>query len=242
MSAPIRGISSMATRSLLADAVGAWHERRGAEVHFESVGGVDAAKRVAGGEAFDVVVLAADAIEALAAAGHLERSSITPLARAHVAAALRRGTARMCLGSVDELRTSLLAVRSVGHSTGPSGRALLALFAQLGIADALRGRLVEAPPGVAVGTLVARGEVELGFQQLSELIDVDGIDIVGPLPAALDIVTTFAGAVTTGSTQPAAARALLEFIHSPAADGFRQQRGLQAPVRTGSPQPASEHS
>ncbi len=227
MTSPITGISSMATRQFLAEAVAAWQERAGAAVAIDSVGGVDAAKRVQAGEAFDVVILAADAIGKLAAAGRIVDGSVTDLVRSGVAIAVPRGAARPDIGSEEALRRAVLAAPTVGYSTGPSGVALQQLFARWGIADAIQSRLVQAPPGVAVGSLVARGEVALGFQQLSELMHLDGIEVVGAMPPGLEIVTTFTGAVCTASAQPNAARALLDFIRSPAADEARRRNGMQ---------------
>jgi len=223
----INGISSMATRALLAEAVDAWQRHGGANAGFESVGGVDAARRVRDGEAFDVVVLAADAIDQLHATGRIVEGGVTALARSNVAMAVRHGAARPTVDSEEALRGAVLSARSVGYSTGPSGVALQKLFARWGITDAIRGRLVQAPSGVPVGALLARGDVELGFQQLSELMHFEGIDVLGPMPPGLEIVTTFAGAVCTASTQPEAARALLDFIRSPAADQARQRHGMQ---------------
>jgi len=217
----------MATRQFLAEVVEAWQRRGGVDVAIESVGGVDAAKRVQSGEAFDVVVLAADAIAKLAAADRVAADSVSDLVRSGVAIAVPRGAARPDIGSEEALRSAVLAARSLGYSTGPSGVALQQLFARWGIADAVRERLVQAPPGVAVGSLVARGEVALGFQQLSELMHLDGIDVVGPMPPGLQIVTTFSGAVCTASTQPDSARQLLDYIRSPAADAARRRNGMQ---------------
>jgi len=228
MSTRITGISSMATSQFLADAVAAWPKRDGAEVAIESVGGVDAAKRVQAGEPFDVVVLAADAIAKLAAAGHVVADSVTGLVRSGVAIAVPRGAPKPDIGSEAALRAAVLAAPTLGYSTGPSGVALQQLFTRWGIDDEIRARLVQAPPGVPVGSLVARGEVALGFQQLSELMHLDGIDVVGPMPEPLQIVTTFSGAVGAASTQPEAARELLAYIHSPAADAARRRHGMEA--------------
>ena len=151
MSTRITGISSMATRLFLAEVVAAWRKRGGADVAIESVGGVDAAKRVQSGEAFDVVVLAADAIKKLAAADRVVADSAIDLVRSGVAIAVPRGATRPDIGTEEALRAAVLAARSVGYSTGPSGVALQQLFARWGIADAIRDRLVQAPPGVPVG-------------------------------------------------------------------------------------------
>jgi molybdate transport system substrate-binding protein len=223
----LSGISSMATRLLLADLADAYRQRSGVLASFESVGGVDAAKRVAAGEAFDVVVLAADAIDKLAAAGHVVAGSRVDLVQSAVAVAVRAGAPRPDIGSEAALRLAVQAARSIGYSTGPSGVALTALFERWGIADALRERIVQAPPGVPVGTLVARGEVELGFQQLSELMHLDGIHIIGPMPAETPIFTTFSGALCAASTQAPAVQALLEFMRSPASAELKQRHGMQ---------------
>jgi len=228
MDTSLTGISSMATRGLLADVVEAWQRRGGAKLRFESVGGVDAAKRVSDGERFDVVVLAADAIGRLAAEGRVVPGSERALARSGVAVAVRRGARVPAIQTEAALREAVLAARTLGYSTGPSGAALLKLFARWGIDDVLRPRLVQAPAGIAVATLLARGDAELGFQQLSELIHADGIAVIGPMPPGLEIDTVFSGAVCATSAQPDAAAALLDFIGSPAADEARRRHGLRA--------------
>jgi len=218
----------MATRQLLADAAELWRQRNRGDVLFESVGGFDAARRVQQGEPFDVVVLAADAINQLIAAGRVVAGSRTDVARSGVAIAVREGAPRPALETEDALRDAVLSARAIGYSTGPSGVALQKLFERWGIAQTVRDRLVQAPAGVPVGTLLARGDVTLGFQQLSELIHVQGIAVVGTMPAGTEIVTTFSGAICSTSTQPDAARALLDFIRSPCGDAARQRHGMQA--------------
>ena len=222
MSAPLAAISSMATARFLADAVDLWRQRGGSDVQLVSVGGVDAARRLYNGERFDVVVLAADPIDKLEAAGRLVAGSRVDLVRSGVSIAVQRGASRPDIRTEASLRLALLAARAVGYSTGPSGAALKEIFARWAIADSL----VQAPPGVPVGALVARGEVDIGFQQLSELMHVEGIDVVGPMPPGLEIVTVFSGAVCAASAKPDAARALLGFLRSPAADDARRHHGL----------------
>jgi len=224
--AAITGISSMATRRLLAELAAAWEQRSGTSVAIESVGGVDAARRVQAGEVFDLVVLASDAIERLLASGRVAPGSRIDLVRSDVAVAVKAGAARPDIGSEDALRRAVLGARSLACSTGPSGVALAQLFERWGIADELRSRIVQPPPGVPVGTLVARGEVELGFQQWSELIHVQGIELLGPLPEAVRITTIFSGGVCTASTRPEAARAVLEYMASPDAAEAKRRQGM----------------
>ena len=227
MGTPILGISSMATRQLLADLVHLYHQQTGVEVDFESVGGVDAVKRVQAGEAFDVVALASDAIDRLVAAGSVVAGSRTDLVRSVVSVAVRAGALRPDISSEAALRAAVLSARSVGYSTGPSGVALAAMFERWGIAEEIRPRIVLASPGVPVGRLVAEGEVELGFQQYSELMHLPGIDILGAMPAGCEIVTTFSAALCTASTRPEAVRSLLAFLSSPAAVDAKRRNGME---------------
>ena len=140
---------------------------------------------------------------------------------------MRAGAPRPDIGSEAALRQALLAARSIGYSTGPSGVALLKLFERWGIADTLRERIVQAPPGVPVGALVARGEVELGFQQRSELMHLQGIDLIGAMPPGAQIVTTFSAALCTASTQPGAVRELLAFMRSPETAALKRRHGME---------------
>ena len=226
MSSPLRGISSMATRQVLADLVSAWCAAGGSGAAIESVGGVDAARRVQAGEAFDLVVLASDAIDKLVAAGHAFAGSRVDIVRSGVAVAVKAGAPRPDMATEDGVRRAVLAAPSIGYSTGPSGTALLKLFERWGIAEEVRGRTVQARPGVPVGSLVASGEVALGFQQFSELKDLAGIDVLGPLPSAIQIDTVFSGAVCTTSTSPAAVRELLAFMASPQAADTKRRHGM----------------
>jgi molybdate transport system substrate-binding protein len=221
--ATITGISSMATRALLAELTAA----HGQPVAIESVGGVDAARRVQAGEAFDVVVLASDAIDKLIASGRVLAGSKVDLVRSGVAVAVKAGAARADISTEEAVKRAVLAAATLGYSTGPSGVQLAKLFERWGIAEQIAPRIVTAPPGVPVGTLVARGDVALGFQQLSELTSLHGIDVLGPLPPAIQITTTFSAGVCAASMQPDAARALLAFLASPDTAPIKQRHGMQ---------------
>jgi molybdate transport system substrate-binding protein len=228
MSSQLKILSSMATRQVLADLVAQF--RSGSPVTqaivVESVGGVDAAQRVRDGEVVDAVVLAANAIDQLIEAGRLVAGSRVDLVKSGVAVAVRAGTAQPAIDSEDAVRQAVLGARSLSYSTGPSGVHLAKLFARWGIAEQIQGRIVQAPPGVPVGSLVAQGEVELGFQQLSELMNLPGITVLGPLPPAIQIITTFSAALSATAADPAAVRALLAWMASPAASAAKLKNGM----------------
>jgi molybdate transport system substrate-binding protein len=223
----IKGISSMATRQLLAELVAAYEQRSGCRVEIESVGGVDAARRVQAGEPFDLVVLACDAIDKLIAAGRVLAGSRVDLVRSGVAVAVRAGAPKPDISTEDALRRAVLAARSISYSTGPSGVALGKLFERWGIAAEIQGRIVQAPPGVPVGALLARGEVELGFQQLSELMFLDGIEVVGALPVPVQIVTIFSAGICAGGEQAEAVRSMLDFMTSEQVDDAKRRHGME---------------
>ncbi|MBL8327619.1 MAG: substrate-binding domain-containing protein [Rubrivivax sp.] len=228
MSTELRLISSMATRQLLAELLAQHRAEGGASVLQESVGGVDAARRVLAGEAFDAVVLASAAIEQLIAAGRVVAGSRCDVARSGIAIAVREGTPRPDIGSELAVRAAVLAASSVGYSTGPSGTHLLHLFERWGIAAAVRERTVQAPPGVPVGSLVAEGRVALGFQQLSELLNQPGISVVGPLPPQIQAETVFSAGLCSSSTRPEATLGLLRFLASDATAAAKSRHGMAA--------------
>ena len=227
MTPELRLISSMATRQLLADLVARFAATSPQKVSVESVGGVDAAKRVKAGEAFDGVILASNAIDDLIAAGKVVAGSRVDLVLSGVAIAVRAGAQRPDISTEEAVKRAVLAAPSLSYSTGPSGVALAALFDRWGIAGTIKPRIVQAPPGVPVGTLVARGEVELGFQQLSELMHLPGIDVVGALPAPVRIVTTFSGGICAAAKDPAGAAALLAYLASPATAKAKRLHGME---------------
>ena len=227
MASTLKIISSMATKQVLAELIAQYRQDHALDIQLESVGGVDAAKRVQAGEAFDLVVLAQDAVDKLVAAGRVVDGSRVDIVRSGVAVAVRAGAPHPDIGSEDALKASLLAARTLSYSTGPSGVQLVKLFERWGIADTLKDRIVQAPPGVPVGSLVAKGEAEIGFQQLAELIHLPGIDLLGPLPDAVQITTVFSGGIARSAQQADAARALLAFFASAAAAAAKQRQGME---------------
>ena len=217
----------MATRLLLVELATLYQAQSGRALDLIAVGGVDAAKRIQAGEAFDLVFLAADAMHKLAQSGHVLPDSLVPLAVSGVAVAVPAGAPVPDLSTEASVKQAVLAAPVVSYSTGPSGTALLALLDHWGIAQQMQGRLLQAPPGVPVGELVAQGRAALGFQQLSELMHLSGITVAGTLPASIAIDTTFCGAVAAVSTHAQAAREVLAFMGSAQASEAKHRQGMR---------------
>jgi molybdate transport system substrate-binding protein len=183
--------------------------------------------RLQRGEPVDVVILAAEALDALIGQGHVRAGSRVDLVRSSIGMAVRSGAPKPDISSVEALTRTLLEAKSIAYSASASGTYLSTqMFQRLGIADQMKGkaRRIESE---RVGVVVARGDAEIGFQQVSELLPIAGIDYVGPLPAAVQRVTTFSAGVGSGSKAPAAARALIEFLTSPAAAPVIAKTGLE---------------
>jgi molybdate transport system substrate-binding protein len=215
-SPPLQLISSMATRAVLRELAARCQDATGQAVHTDAAGGVDVAKRVRAGAAPDLVEVASDVIDALIAEGHL-RPERVDLVKSGVAVAVRAGAARPDIASEEALRRAVLSAATLSYSTGPSGTHLEKTFERWGVLASIRDRIVVPPPGTPVGTLVADGRAELGFQQLSELAALPGIEVVGPLPPEVQSLTIFSGGVASRGERPDAARAVLDFMASAAA-------------------------
>jgi molybdate transport system substrate-binding protein len=224
---PLKVMSSLAIKGAYLQLVPGFEKREGQQLETEWVGMVDIRKRMLAGEMTDVVIGSASLIEDLTRIGSLDSRSRVDLAKSGVGAAVRKGAPKPDIGSVDALKSTLRAVRSIVYSSGPSGVYLAELFQRLGLAEELKGRAVQMPPGVLVGEVVARGEAELGFQQLPELRQVAGIDYVGPLPPDVQLLTVFSGAIHSKSSQGKAGRALLRFLASRDAATVMKKYGLE---------------
>ena len=207
-------LSSMATRRLLADFAALHESRSGQAVALTAMGGVDAARMVRAGDPVDVVVLAKPVMAKLEAEGFLLPGSCVDLARSPTVVAVRAGASRPDLSSEAAVRATLLDAAAIAYSTGPSGDHLIGLLTRWGILDTVAAKLVKAEPGVPVGSLLAQGAASLGLQQFSELMDLPGVEIIGPLPPGIDATTTFTAGVGTASPLPVPSRAFLAFMSS----------------------------
>ena len=223
----LTGVSSMATRQLLNELSRSFAQAAPWSVEIEAMGGVDAARRVREGTSFDLVVLAANVMEQLESEGWIVPGTRAGIARSGVAIAVRRGLPRPAIATESDVKQAVLAARKICYSTGPSGDHLKRLFERWNIAGAIAGRVVEAKPGVPVGELVARGDADLGFQQLSEFLDVAGIEIVGPLPAEIQTITTFTAGVGAKSAHADGARAFIAHCVAPETAATKQRLGME---------------
>ena len=182
-------------------------------------------KRIGGGEVFDLVVGSADSIDILIRESKLKNR--VDLAKAEAGVGVRKGGRRPDLSSVEALKRELRAARKVGYSTGPSGVYLAELFERWGMAGELAPKLVLAPSGVMVGTFVARGEVDFGFQQKSELLQVEGVEYAGALPAEIGLTTSFTSGLPFSGKEEKNVKSWIAFFTSPGAAPVLKKHGLE---------------
>jgi molybdate transport system substrate-binding protein len=185
------------------------------------------ATRVAAGETADVVILPVAQIEELIRKGRLVTGSRVDVAKSGIGVAVKTGAEKPDLRSGETLKAALLKAKSIAHSTGPSGVHMARLLQQWGIADAVKTKIIIAPSDTPVGDMLARGQAEIGFQQVSELIHIKGIDYLGPLPDDVQEVTVFAAALHEFASAPNAAKALVEFLSAPAAAPAIRKSGME---------------
>jgi len=225
--AEIKVLSSTAIKEPFVELIPGFERSTGNKVVAMWAGTIDVLKRLQGGEVVDLVILSGPAIDELIKQGKIVPGSRVDLAKSGVGVAVRSGAPKPDISTADALKRSLLAAKSIAYSTGPSGVYLGGLFQRMGIADELKAKTKVSAPGVSVGEMVARGEAEIGFQQVSELLPVAGIDYLGPLPAEIQSLTVFSGGIHTGASQPDAARALVKYITSPEAVPVIKKKGME---------------
>jgi molybdate transport system substrate-binding protein len=220
-------ISSMATRQILSELAAAF-SAGGQATQVESVGGVEAARRIRAGEHFDVVVLADAALRNLAADGFIAAATIAPFAISPTAIAILAGASRPDTIDAAAIKTLIATPARIAVSTGPSGVSVRKLFQSWDLGEAIAQRIIEAPPGVPTARLIASGQADVGFQQLSELRGEAGIDIAGVVPSDLLPVTVFSTGLCTGASDPAGARALQAYLLAPSAAATKRRHGMES--------------
>jgi molybdate transport system substrate-binding protein len=190
-------------------------------------GSVDIMKRMQAGETCDLVIMPGASVDELIKLGKVVAGSRVDLAKSGIGVAVRAGAPKPDISSGDALKRALLAANSIAYSSSASGVYLAGLFQRMGIAEELRPKIKQSPPGVPVGELIARGEAEIGFQQISELLPVAGIDYLGPLPADIQHFTLFSSGLHIGAKEPEAAKALIDFLKGPAAAPVIKRSGME---------------
>ena len=191
------------------------------------VGTADLARRLHEGAVFDAVICASNLLEELTGTGTLMAGSRSDVARSGVGVAVKAGSPKPEFGSEEALKKTLIGAKAIGISTGPSGVYLNELFQRMGVLDQIKPKFKMPAPGGMVSELVAKGEADIGFQQVSELVNKTGVDLVGALPDSLQKVTVFSGGVHSRSAQPDVARAFLRFIASAGHEPVLRKHGLQ---------------
>jgi len=192
-------------------------------------------KQVAEGEVNDVTIVTAQLIGELIKQGRIVAGSETDLARSAMALAVQKGAPQPDISTAEKFKEAMLKAKSLGMSNpvggGTSGGVLARAFERLGIADEMKPKLTFGPGGPAglIGNFLVRKEVELGIQQMPELMAVPGIDIVGPLPPGIQQISTFCAGVSTGAKQAAAGRAFIAFMTTPAAKAVLRAKGMETP-------------
>jgi molybdate transport system substrate-binding protein len=225
--AELKVIGSPGTRAPYTLLVPGFEETTGNKVTTTWGGVNEITKRVVDGEIADVVMLPAAQIDDLIKLGKIVPDTRVDVARSGVGVAVRAGAPKIDISSADSIKKALLAAKSIAYSSGPSGIYIASMIQKWGIADQLKSKTVAAAPNTPIGEVVARGDAEIGFQQVSELLPVKGIEYLGPLPAEIQSMTTFSAGVHRQAAAPEAARALLKFLTAPEAASIIRKTGME---------------
>lgn len=220
-------LSTLATREAYVELLEQFERATGFRVSPTWTGTADIMKRIAAGEFYDIVITSRTSLDDLIAQGRIVAGSRTDLARSGIGIAVRAGAPRPEIASAEDLKQALLAARTIGYSTGPSGIYLQGLFDRMGISEVVKAKAKQIPSGGTVGTIVASGDAEIGFQQVSELLHATGIDFIGALPPDVQHVTILSGGIRTGTRNAEAARGLMTFLTSGAAASVLTKHGLE---------------
>ena len=224
--AEIKVIGSPGFREAYTELVPAFEKSTGHRVTTIWGGVNEIANRVAAGETADIVILPVAQIDDLIGKGKLVAKSRVVVAKSGVGVAVRAGAPKIDIRSGDAIKNALLAAKSISYSNGPSGAHMADLIKKWGIADQVKAKIVIAPPDTPVGVVLARGGADIGFQQVSELLHVKGIDYLGPLPADVQEITAFAAALHSTAKTPDAAAALVKYLSAPAAAPIIKKTGM----------------
>jgi molybdate transport system substrate-binding protein len=229
IAAEIKVLAANALKAAYVERVAAFEQSTGHRVTTAWGGTEGLTKRVGDGEQVDVVLIAAPNIDRLIAQGKLVAGSRADVATSGVGIAVRSGLPKPDISTPDAVKQAVLAARAVAYSAGPSGAYVVELFRKMGIAEQIQHKVRQPPSGAPVAELLARGDADLGFQQVSELVHEKGIDYLGPLPAQIQNVTVYAAGLHAAAPAADAAKALIRFLASPDTGPSLRKIGMEAP-------------
>jgi len=221
-------LSTQATEQAYRELTPRFEAMTGHKVTTTFTGTLDVKKRIAAGEAFDLLIMASSDIDAFMTSDTLVAGSRIDLAKSGVGVGVKAGAPKPDISTTEAFKKTLLAAKSIGYSTGPSGVYIIGVFDRLGIADQVKPKLKQTPTGVFVGTIVVNGEAEIGIQQVSEMSTYPGVDYVGPLPAEIQKMTIFSSGIAANGKQAEAAKALVKFLTAPEAGAAFKKRGMES--------------
>jgi molybdate transport system substrate-binding protein len=225
--AEIKVLSTQATEEVYRELVPQFEKATGHKVTTVFTGTLGAQKRLTDGESYDMLIMSSPSIDAQIKAGKVMDGSRVDIAKSGVGVGVPKGASKPDINTTDALKKTILGAKSIGYSTGPSGVYMISLFEKLGLADQVKDKLKQTPTGVFVGTIIASREVEIGFQQVSELSNFPGVDYVGPLPADVQHTTVFSSGMIRDAKEVEAAKALVKFLTSPEAGSAFKKRGME---------------
>jgi molybdate transport system substrate-binding protein len=220
-------LSTQAAEQAYRELVPQFEAASGHKVSTIFTGTLDVQKRIGAGEMYDLIIMAGPAIDDFIKAGKVVPGTRVDLVKSGVGVAVPAGAPKPDISTTAALKQTLVAAKSIGYSTGPSGVYMLGLFQRLGVADIVKPKLKQTPTGVFVGAIVANHEAEIGFQQVSEFVHFPGVDYVGPLPAEVQEVTVFSAGIQVGAKEAEAAKAWVKFLTAPTAAPVYRKMGLE---------------
>lgn len=223
----IKVLASGATKEAYVEVVPEFEKISGYKVVTTWTGSANIKKQIAAGEVYDLVIVGGSVIDAFIQQGKVVAGSRVDLMKSGVGVGVRAGAPKPDISSSEALKRTVLAARSIGYSTGPSGEYVLSLFERMGIADQVKPKLRQVPSGARISTFITSGEAEIGFQQISELIDAPGVDYLGPLPLEVQKITVFSAGIHSGAKQPQAAKELVKFLTAPSAASVIKKHGME---------------
>ena len=229
MAGEVKVLSSIATKEAYLVLVPQFERASDQQVTTTWAGTVEIMKRIPQGELHDLIIVSSTELDELTKQGKIMAGSRLDIAKSGIGVAVRAGAPKPDISSAEALKKTLLAAKTVGYTSGPSGVYMAGLVERMGIAAEINAKFRSVPSGGTIGTIVAAGDCEIGFQQVSELVHIKGIDYVGPLPQDIQRITVFATGVHANATNPDGAKALARFLAAPAADGAIKAAGLERP-------------